>query len=359
MDRIGRVLDANLNRASEALRVLEDAARFGLSSETLCGRLKALRHRLRSALGAVPRERLRSGRDVDGDPGRTVSTDSESTRADWPAVIAAAGGRLAEALRSIEEILKIRGVVESPEPAAEIERLRYDSYDLAATVERGIAARRSRPWRLCLLLTVEHCRAPWQRVLSEAIAGGADAVQVREKSRADRDLLEHLRRVIEIARPAGASVVVNDRVDLALAAGADGVHLGQGDLPIARARAIAGGELLIGASAHDLAEADAAIAAGADGLGVGAIFPSALKPGLAPSGLAFLRNLLERHPGVPHLAIGGISPENAGEVAAAGGRGVAVSSALCGSDDPRGVAERIVAALETPARTADDAFCSG
>jgi thiamine-phosphate pyrophosphorylase len=345
MDRLGRVIDANLNRASEGLRVLEDAARFGLESASLCGRLKSMRHRLRVAVAAVPAERLRRGRDAEGDPGRGITVPTESVRADWPAVAAAAGGRLAEALRSIEELLKVQGVAADATAASEVERLRYESYAIAAEVERGLVAMQPRQWRLCLLLTEDLCTLPWPQVLAEAIAGGADAVQIREKGLADAALLERVRRAIGIARPAGAAVVVNDRVDLALAAGADGVHLGQEDLPVSKARAIAGGELLIGASTHSLEEAEAAIAQGADGLGVGSMFATALKPSLEPTGLAFLQAFLARHPGVPHLAIGGISPANAAAVAAAGGRGVAVSSAICGASDPRGVAERLCEAI--------------
>lgn len=350
MDRLGRVIDANLNRASEALRVLEDAARFGLESAAICGRLKAMRHRLRGAVSVVPTERLRRGRDAEGDPGREITVASESVRTDWPAVAAAAGSRLAEALRSIEELLKLPEVAaDAGAAAAEVERLRYESYTLAAAVERGLLARRPRQWRLCLLLTEALCRLPWPEVLAEAIAGGAEAVQIREKGLADAALLARIRQAIEIARPAGAAVVVNDRVDLALAAAADGVHLGQGDLPVERARAIAGGDLLIGASTHSIEESDAAIAAGADLLGVGAMFQSPLKPELAPAGIASLRAFLARHPGVPHLAIGGITPDNAGAIAAAGGRGVAVSSAICGSQDPRGVAARLCEAIASAA----------
>jgi thiamine-phosphate pyrophosphorylase len=188
---------------------------------------------------------------------------------------------------------------------------------------------------------------PWERTLAEAIAGGVDSVQVREKSMEDRSLLGHLKRVIGLARPLGVAVVVNDRTDLALAAHADGVHLGQGDLPIAAARSIAGASLLIGSSAHDLAEAEAAIAAGADLVGLGCMFPSHTKPGLELAGPEFLRSFRERHPAVRHLAIGGIGTENVGLLVEAGGRGVAVSSAILKTRDPRGVAEAIRTAIES------------
>lgn len=342
MDRIARVIDANANRAREALRVLEDAARFGLDDREAGERLKRVRHRLREALAAIDPERLAAARDVEGDVGRAVSVPAEARRSGWGDVVAAAGARLSESLRSLEELLKI----EDPAAAQAVERLRYEGYEIAPRVERGIRAGERRQWRLCLLTTIEACRVPWQRTLVEAIAGGVDCVQVREKSMDDRSLLEHVRRVIALARPAGVSVVVNDRVDVALAVHADGVHLGQGDLPLEAARRIAGRSLLLGSSAHDLAEADAAVAAGADVVGLGCMFPSHTKPGLDLAGPAFLQAFRERHGSVPHLAIGGIDAENVSRLADAGARGIAVSSAILRSDDPRGVAERIVAAIE-------------
>ncbi len=343
MDRLARVIDANANRAREALRVLEDAARFGLDDRSLGEPLKRMRHRLQSTLASLPENWLGGARDVAGDVGREVKVATETSRSGWGDVVAAAGARLAESLRSLEELLKI----DHREAAAAIESLRYESYDVAPRVERAIRAGDRRQWRLCLLLSVDACALPWERTVAEAIAGGVDCVQVREKSMEDRSLLEHVKRVIGLARPLGVAVIVNDRTDLALAAHADGVHLGQGDLPIAAARSIAGASLLIGSSAHDLAEAEAAIAAGADLVGLGCMFPSHTKPGLELAGPEFLRSFRERHPAVRHLAIGGIGTENVGLLVEAGGRGVAVSSAILKTRDPRGVAEAIRTAIES------------
>ena len=145
--------------------------------------------------------------------------------------------------------------------------------------------------------------------------------------------------------PRGVAVIVNDRLDVALAAEADGVHLGTDDLPLCDARRIAGGAFLIGASTHSLDEARAAIAAGADHCGVGAMYESSLKPGLAPSGEAYLGAFVQEFPHVPHLAIGGIAPGRVAALARAGCRGVAVSSAICGAPDPSAVARAIVAEL--------------
>jgi thiamine-phosphate pyrophosphorylase len=174
-------------------------------------------------------------------------------------------------------------------------------------------------------------------------------VQVREKEMPARALLARVREVIALARPAGVPVVVNDRADIAVAAGADGVHLGTEDLPLMEARRLAGTGLLLGASTHDLGEASAAVEAGADLCGVGAMFSTALKPDRAPSGPAYLRSFIERFPRTPHLAIGGITPANIGELAAAGARGVAVSAAICGARDPGAMASALLEPLRAAA----------
>jgi thiamine-phosphate pyrophosphorylase len=214
--------------------------------------------------------------------------------------------------------------------------------ETAHTTRRGA---RGAQWRLCLLLTRGQCRLPWDAVLERAIAGGVDAVQVREKSLDDAELLAHARAVRAICAPRGVATIVNDRVDIALAAEADGVHLGTGDLPLRAARGIAGDALVIGASTHSLAEARAAIEAGADLCGVGAMYPSSLKPSLAPSGEAYLRAFLREFPLFPHLAIGGVAPGRVAALARAGCQGVAVSSAICGAEDPEAVARAIVSEL--------------
>lgn len=342
------MIDANLNRASEALRVLEDAARFALEDGALGARLKAIRHEIREATAVIPASRLRRGRDVEGDPGRKAKVAGEERRRDWAEVAAVAGSRLAEALRSLEELLKI----DHPAAAARIERCRYESYELAARVERSLLGRRRRQWRLCVLLTIDACRGSWSQVLDAALRGGADCVQVREKHLADRELLAHARRVIDLARPRGASIVINDRVDLALAVGADGVHLGQDDLPLRAARRLAGPDLLLGASTHDLGEVERALADGADMLGVGCIHPSSTKRELSVAGLELLRAFASRHADHPHLAIGGIDPSNATATAAAGARGFAVGRAITAAEDPEGAAARLVEAIESVDRPA-------
>ncbi len=345
MSSVARAIDANANRAREALRVLEDAARFSLDDAALTERFKAVRHGLQGALAALPPGWLEANRDTANDVGRTVKGEHELQRADYHAVVSAAGKRLGEALRSIEECLK----TVAPNAAVAVESLRYQSYEC----EREIVVRMGSParaqWRVCVLLTQALCKRPWMDVLAGAIEGGADAIQVREKELGTRELASMVRHAVrECARAGvapGVAVIVNDRVDVALACGASGAHLGQHDLEIADARRLAGTGFIIGASTHSMAEADAAVADGADYCGVGAMFATATKPSVAPQGAAYLQQYIERHGRVAHLAIGGITPANIGALAAAGARGVAVSSCVCAADDPASVVRALRSAL--------------
>lgn len=342
MSAIARILDANANRAREALRVMEDAARFALNDERLSSTLKSLRHDLRAALDRLPAGWMEANRDTLADVGTSISTEAETTRAGLADVVIAAGKRLGEALRVMEEAAK----TVDPALGAALQALRYRSYHVEVELNGRLAHGLARQWKLCLLLTESLCSLPWRDTLAGAIEGGADCVQVREKAMEGGALTDRVREVIAIARPHGVAVIVNDRVDVALAADADGAHLGTGDLSIRDARALAGRTLLLGASTHDLKEAHAAVEAGADYCGVGAMFASSLKPNREPSGAIYLRQLLERFPNMPHLAIGSITPANVHQLVEAGVKGIAVSSAICGAADPRAIAASLCAAMD-------------
>ncbi|MFG0259550.1 MAG: thiamine phosphate synthase [Phycisphaerales bacterium JB041] len=335
MSSVARLIDANANRAREGLRVVEDVARFVLADGAACAELKAIRHGLGEAVAALPVDRgvLLAWRDTAGDVGTGATTAAEASRADLPAVVAAASGRLAEALRAIEEGAKALGAGQA---AAATERLRYRAYDACGGVERALGTGRAVQWRLCVLITEALCaHHPWERVAGLAVEGGADCLQLREKGLETGELVARARGLVAIARPRGVAVVVNDRVDVALAAGVDGVHVGQGDMPVREVRRTAGHGLLVGVSTGGLDQARAAAAAGADYCGVGPMFASTTKP-KAVAGSGFLREYVldAACARVPHLAIGGITPENVGELVEAGCRGVAVSSVVCGAEVP-------------------------
>ncbi len=167
----------------------------------------------------------------------------------------------------------------------------------------------------------------------QAIAAGATMVQLRDPQAKTRALVEEARRLGSLLRPAGIPFIVNDRVDVAIAAGADGVHLGQSDMSVADARALIGPEAILGLSITAVADLAASDLAGVDYLGVGPVFATATKPDAAPAmhlaGLAAVRAACP----LPIVAIGGISADNAAAVVAAGADGVAVVSAICAAPD--------------------------
>jgi thiamine-phosphate pyrophosphorylase len=184
------------------------------------------------------------------------------------------------------------------------------------------------------------------RTIAEAIDGGADVVQLREKEMSTREMIQLGQALRELTRQRQVLFVVNDRLDVALAVEADGVHVGQDDMPAKLARQLVGPEMIVGVSATTLAEAIAAADDGADYLGVGPIYPTGTKPDAAPATGLALVTTAKRATGLPIVAIGGIGPANAAEVIAAGADGVAVISAIVGQPDPRAAARQIRETVE-------------
>lgn len=178
-------------------------------------------------------------------------------------------------------------------------------------------------------------------LVREAVAGGVTCVQMREKDGGTREFIAEARALLAALRPAGVPLIVNDRVDVALAAGADGVHLGQRDMAIADARRLGPPGWIIGISAESLADAIRAEREGADYIGVSPVFATPTKPGHAPPlGLAGLR-AIRAAVKLPLVAIGGIRAENAREAIRAGADGLAVVSAIVSAESPRAAAARL------------------
>jgi thiamine-phosphate pyrophosphorylase len=173
-------------------------------------------------------------------------------------------------------------------------------------------------------------------VVAAALEGGLDVVQLRDKGATDRERYETGRRLRGLTAEAGVPLVVNDRIDLAAAVGADGVHLGQSDLPVAVAREQLGEDALVGVSASTVEQAEAAAAAGADYLGVGAVYGTDSKEvsgdrdGIGVERIAAVADAVE----TPVIGIGGIDDDNAAPVVEAGATGVAVLSAITAAEDP-------------------------
>lgn len=189
---------------------------------------------------------------------------------------------------------------------------------------------------------------PTKEIVAAAIESGVTTVQLREKHTTVRERCELAEDLRKRTQDAGVTFIINDRADLAAAVDADGVHLGDDDLPIGAARDILGPEGCIGRSVSTVAAAEAAERAGADYLGVGAIFATTSKDvpkSEAEIGLETVANIADAVE-IPIVGIGGISPDNAGKVIAAGADGVAVISAITAADDPATATQRLTASVE-------------
>lgn len=184
-------------------------------------------------------------------------------------------------------------------------------------------------------------KRPFEEVVLAAIEGGVTLVQLRDKQASTRVLLEHALRMKALLEPRGVPLIVNDRIDVAMAARADGVHLGQDDMPPAIARRLVGEEMLIGLSVSDRVEADLADPDTVDYVGIGSVFPTGTKSDAGEAiGPAFAGELRQQV-GLPSVAIGGINAGNAAQLRGTGIDGLAVVSAICAADDPTAAAREL------------------
>ena len=342
---LARILDASANRAREGLRVVEDYARFALDDPLLTRRIKDVRHRLADALKGIDAELLLAARDTRGDVGTHIMTVSEQVRENPRAVLIANFKRTAEALRSLEEYGKLVDVW----LAGRFEVLRYDVYTLEKLTLTAASARRAfDDVDLMVLVGGLPTLGDLTWVVGEALAGGAGAIQLREKGLPDRELLTRAREVRILTAQARARFVMNDRPDLARLAGADAVHLGQDDVGLRDARRIVGTSILLGASTHDRLQIERATLEGAGYLGVGPVFAGPTKDFDDLAGLGFVREASETA-GLPWFAIGGIHAGNLDEVLEAGARRIAVSSAVVRAEFPRKAAAALKRRLEAEA----------
>jgi thiamine-phosphate pyrophosphorylase len=279
-------------------------------------------------------------RDTQQDVGTTISTPTETSRADSWDVCVASCERVKQSLRSLEEFIKTT----SPESAARFEALRYRWYTLEKTLTHTSRLRLS-DTNLCVLIDGQTTLD----IVHQLIEAGVGMIQLREKNLSDRELLERARFVCEAAnvprQDGGAMclVIINDRPDIA-AANADGVHLGQDDLPVREARRILGPRKIIGVSTHTIEQARAAVLDGADYIGVGPTFSSTTKTFDTFPGTALLKQVADEI-SLPAFAIGGITLENLSEVLATGINRVAVSGAIAKAEKPGEVANRFIARL--------------
>ncbi|MEO0458341.1 MAG: thiamine phosphate synthase [Cyanobacteria bacterium P01_A01_bin.114] len=341
-----RILDANLDRAREGIRTIEEWCRFGLNDGSLTEKCK----HWRQTLAVWHTAEIRAARDTPGDPGTVLSHSQEESRSTLESVLQANFCRVQEALRTLEEY----GKLQSTEMAAACKQMRYQFYALESQLlARGpdLHKRQQRLQRLMRshLYLVTSPTEAMLTVVEAALKGGVDIVQYREKKADDCQRLPLAQKMCALCHRYDALFIVNDRVDLALAVDADGVHLGQQDLPIQTARALLGPGCIIGRSTTNPDEMSQALAEGADYIGVGPVNETPTKPGKAAAGLDYVRYAAEQST-VPWFAIGGINLENISSVVAAGAGRIAVVRAIMQADDPAQVSQNFVAKITSAPR---------
>ena len=339
-----RILDANLDRAREGLRVIEEWCRFGLNDSQLTAQCKQMRQELASWHSLE----LRLARDTPGDPGTALSHPNEEQRHSIEQLLQVNLCRVAEALRSLEEY----GKLYDPQMGATFKKMRYQVYTLEM---RLLAAPRHQQLQNALLYLVTSPSEQLFATVEAALQGGLPLVQYRHKTAEDPVRLGEAQKLCDLCHLYGAMFIVNDRVDLALAVDADGVHLGQQDIPIALARQILGPQRIIGRSTTNSQEMEQAIAQGADYIGVGPVYETPTKAGKAAAGLEYVRYAAQ-HASVPWFAIGGIDHQNVSDVVAAGARRVAVVRAIMHSEQPTLMTQHLLTHVSQPVRSVETAY---
>ncbi|MEO1521149.1 MAG: thiamine phosphate synthase [Cyanobacteria bacterium J06633_2] len=319
---IRRILDANLDRAREGIRTIEDWCRFGLNQSALTDQCKSLRQEL----ARWHTSELRAARDTPGDLGTELTHPQEETRTSLSHVLQANFGRVEEALRVLEEY----GKLYKPDMGKAFKEMRYQVYTLESRV-MGYH-RLQRLWRSPLYLVT----SPTDSLLSvveSALQGGLTLVQYRDKHADDVTRIRIGSQLRDLCHRYEALFIMNDRVDLAKAVDADGVHLGQQDIPIALARQILGPGRIVGRSTTNADEMSRALAEGADYIGVGPVYETPTKQGKPAAGHDYVRHAAT-HSTVPWYAIGGIDADNIHEVLSAGAEKVAVVRAIMSAEQP-------------------------
>lgn len=321
-----RIIDANINRVGEGLRFLEEVARFILNDASLTQQLRTLRHNLIQSTSnySVP---LLSQRDSEQDVGITdIMTEAKP---DLLSLLRANAKRVEESLRVLEELSKLPEVIPILN-SAQLQKARFTLYTLEQNLVSHLLRqdKRGKITGLYVILDTETLGGrdvSW--VARQVINGGAKVIQLRDKHHSRRDLLPVAKKMKELCHEANVLFIINDYLDLVLATDADGLHVGQDDLPVVIARRQLPVDKVIGCSVTIVSQAVKAETEGADYIAVGSIFPSPTKPTSQVVGLKRLEQI-KQSVSLPVVAIGGITKDNIAQVIAAGASSAAVISAI-------------------------------
>ncbi|HLO88617.1 MAG TPA: thiamine phosphate synthase [Nostocaceae cyanobacterium] len=330
---IHRILDANLDRAREGLRIIEEWCRFGLNHAQFAAECK----QMRQEIGSWHTSELRAARDTLGDPGTNLTHPQEEQRTDIASLLHANFARVQEAMRVLEEY----GKLHHAEMGKSFKQMRYQVY----TLETNLLGfeRQQLLWRSRLYL-VTSPEGNIVDTVEEALKGGLTLVQYREKEGDDSDRLETARKLRQLCHKYNALFIVNDRPDIALAVDADGVHVGQKDLPVSVVRQLLGPQKIIGLSTTNPQEMQAAIAQNPDYIGVGPVYPTPTKPDKPAATLEYV-SYVAKNCHIPWFAIGGIDTNNINEVINAGATRICVVRAIMKAEQPTLVTQYLLSQL--------------
>jgi thiamine-phosphate pyrophosphorylase len=325
-----RVIDENMNRLGEGLRVLEDIARMILNDTKLTQTLKTIRHELIRQDLTFNRQLLES-RDSVKDVGTNIAVSGETGTRELSEILIANSRRVQESLRVLEEMAKAPGISLNSD---KYKQARFDFY----TIEKEIFFRLSRRDKaqklhgLYVIIDTKSLKGHSPLEASQAvIKGGARVVQLRDKTSKKNDLLTIARKLRDLCSANNVLFIINDYLDITLACDADGLHIGQEDLPVAEARKLLPLDKIIGCSATSLEEAVRAEADGADYIGFGSIYPTETKE-IKVAGIETLQKVRQTVK-IPLVAIGGINRSNIKETVSAGADAAAVISAVLQADN--------------------------
>ncbi len=327
-----RIVDANLNRIGESLRFLEDIARLILNDKTLSKQLKTIRHKLEDIDFSLKKQLLQS-RQADSDVGSDIKVEQQFEKRNLHTSVVANSRRVEQSLRVIEELAKT--------PAIDLdsdifEKARFELY----TLEKDLVSRllrKDKADRIKGLYVIIDSDALKGRnhidIAKQILDGGAKIIQLRDKTTPKKDLLPLAIKLNELCREYDALFIVNDHIDIAIISDADGVHIGQDDIPLPDARKLMPIDKIIGYSIYTPKEAITAQEQGADYIATSAIYPTDSKADVKVIGLDGLRRVKDRS-ALPLVGLGGITCDNISEVISYGADSVAVISAVLGAHSP-------------------------
>ncbi|WP_330381832.1 thiamine phosphate synthase [Defluviitalea phaphyphila] len=333
MDKIYRIIDANINRVSEGFRVLEDLSRFYYEDYNLTEKLKNIRHKVRKIISNM--DKIIDYRDSINDLGLEISKKSDlDNKKNLNQLITSNFKRVQEGLRVIEESLKIIGEYEI---SKFYEGFRYESYNLEKIYNnklKNIKKKKLIDTDIYCITAEEYSNGRDNiTVVKEMIKADIKVIQYREKNKNKLQKYKECKIIRKLTKEAGVTFIVNDDIDIALAVEADGIHIGQDDLPIEEARKLVGEKMVIGLSTHSPKQARDAVDRGADYIGVGPIFKTFTKKDVCdPVGLTYLQYAV-KNIDIPHVAIGGIKENNISSVVKNGARCIALVSEIVGACD--------------------------